>query len=119
MSWSEVKNGDGKVDGFDVGGSGGEKLVKKSEKLSKGLKLSKSGNSKGKNLAKSKKLSKSGNLSNFGVIKAGPSFLTPGAREAFNYIQLIFIEAPILWHFDPECHIWIKTDALSYTIEMC
>ena len=86
----------GGVGGVDGWNDGLKHVEPKTGKFAKSLKLSKSGNSKGKNLAKSKKLSKSGNLSNFGVIKAGPSFLTPGAREAFNYIQLIFIEAPIL-----------------------
>ena len=44
-----------------------------------------SAKSKGQNLAMStKNSSKSGNLPNFGTTKAGPSFLTPGASEAFN-----------------------------------
>ena len=36
-------------------------------------------------------------------------FLTPRARQAF-------IEIPILYHFDPDCHIWIKTDISDYVI---
>ena len=35
---------------------------------------------------------------------------------AFNRLQLAFIEAPILQHFDPKCYIWIETDALGYAI---
>ena len=56
VSELEVKNGNGEIVEFGVSDS--EELAKKSEKLLKGLKLSKLGNSKGKNLAKSKKLSK-------------------------------------------------------------
>ena len=79
-------------------------------------KLAKSGNSKGKKLAKSKKPSKSGNSPNFDAKEAGPSFLTPEARSAFNRLRLAFTEAPILRHFDPECHIRIETDASGYAI---
>ena len=75
---------------------GGEELAKKSGKLSKGLKLSNLGNLKSKNSAKSKKLSKSENSPNFNIKKAGPSFLTPKARAAFNRLQLTFTKAPIL-----------------------
>ena len=39
-----------------------------------------------------------------------PIFLTPGAREAINRLRHSIIEAPILRHFDPECHIRIETD---------
>ena len=115
VSGPEVGNGDSEVIRFGVSG-GGDELAKKSGKLSKGLKLSKSGNSKGKKSAKSKKPSKSGNSPNFDAKEAGPSFLTPEARSAFNRLRLAFTEAPILWHFDPECHIWIKTDASGYAI---
>ena len=45
-----------------------------------------------------------------------PTFLTPGAREAFNQLRQAFTEAPILRHFDPECHIRIETDASGYAI---
>ena len=72
--------------------------------------------SKSRNLAKSKKQSKSGNSPKFDATKAGPSFLTPKARATFNRLRLAFIKAPILWHFESEYHIWIKTDALSYAI---
>ena len=115
MSGPEVRNDNGKVIRFGDGDSS-EKLAKKSGKLSKGLKLSKLGNSKGKNLAKSKKPSKSGNSPNFDTKKAGPSFLTPEARAAFNCLWLAFTKAPVLQHFNPECYIRIKTDALGYAI---
>ena len=68
-------------------------------------------------MAKSrKKSSKSGNSSNFDAIEDGPKFLTLDARTAFNCLWLAFTEAPILRHFDPECHIRIETDALGYAI---
>ena len=113
------------VDGVE----GDDKLIKKCGKLSKTGKLSKSqklsklGKSKSEkmfkswNLAKSgKKLSKSGNSTNFNATEDGPKFITPDARTAFNRLRLAFTEAPILRHFDPECHIRIETDASGYAI---
>ena len=44
------------------------------------------------------------------------SYLIPNAKQTFIQLRQTFIKAPILHHFDPECHIWIKTDALGYTI---
>lgn len=44
------------------------------------------------------------------------SFLTPKARLAFTQLRQIFIEAPILCHFDPDYHIWIETDPSGYAI---
>ena len=106
VSGPTVGNDDGDVVRFGVGGSSKE-LVKKSGKLkgqnlAKSQKLSKSGKSKGK---KSKKMSKSGNLPNFDATEARSSFLTPGARETFNCLRLAFTKAPILQHFNLECHI--------------
>ena len=46
----------------------------------------------------------------------GPKFLTTDASTAFNRLWLAFTEAPILRHFDPECHIWIETEPLGYAI---
>ena len=91
--------------------------AKKSEKLSK-LRKSKSKKMvKSQNLAKlGKKSSKSGNSTNFDITKTRPKFLTPDAKIAFNRLQLTFIEALILQHFDPKYHIWIETDILSYAI---
>ena len=110
---SGKNNGNGEVDKF--GGDGMEQ-VKKSEKsknLAKSRKLFKSGKSKGE---KSKKPPKSGTFPNFDAKDSRPSFLTPEARSAFNCLQLTFTKAPILQYFDPECHIWIETDASGYTI---
>ena len=42
-----------------------------------------------------KKLSKSKN----------PAFLTADAKQAFTQLRQAFTKAPILSHFDPECHI--------------
>ena len=81
--------------------------------MAKLQKLSKSRKSKGK---KSKKPSKSGNSSHFNAMENEPSFLTPGAREAFNRLWLVFTKALILWHFDPECHVWIETNVWGYAI---
>ena len=116
------KIGDGEGgDGIDGGGveiakkSGKSKgqETSKSRKSAKSQKLSKSGISKGE---KPKKSSKSRNSPNFDAKDSGPSFLTPEARSAFNHLWLAFTEAPILRHFDPECHIRIETDALGYAI---
>ena len=82
------------------------KSQKTSKKSAKSQKLSKSGKSKGE---KSKKPSKSRNSPNFDTKDSRLSFQTPKARSAFT-------KAPILWYFDPECHIWIETDASGYAI---
>ena len=96
---------DGKVDGFSIGGNNVE-YAKKSGKLSKSGKSKSKKMSKSQNSAKSgKKLSKNGNLTNFNATKNGPKFLTPDARTAFNRLRLTFTEAPILRHFNLECHI--------------
>ena len=79
---SGKKDGNGKVNEF--GGDSMEQTKKsgksKSQNSAKSQKLSTSGKSKGGKSKgeKSKKPSKSANLPNFGIIKAKPSFLTPG-----------------------------------------
>ena len=114
-----------KVDGIESGDESIEKCGKllKTGKLSKTRKLSKSRKSKSKktskswNLAKSgKKLSKNGNSTNFDATEDGSKFLIPDARTDFNRLRLAFTEALILRHFDPECHIWIETNALGYAM---
>ncbi len=42
------------------------------------------------------------------------SFLTFKARNAFTKLRQAFIEAPILNHFNPKCHIQIETDTSDY-----
>ena len=49
-------------------------------------------------------------------MEASSDFLTPGAREAFNYLRLTFIKTLIFWHFDLKCYIWIEIDTSSYAI---
>ena len=70
-----------------------------------------------RNLSKSKKSknTKSGIQTRIGAT-GEPTFLTPDAREAFNQLRQAFTKAPILRHFDPECHIRIETDASGYAI---
>ena len=59
---------------------------------------------KSKNLSKSKKA-------------VGPSdFLIPGAKLIFTKLRQAFLKAPILHHFDPERHIRIESNTLSYAI---
>ena len=95
----------GSVGGGGDGSSDGSKRMEPETGRSESIKL-----------AKSKKPSKSGNSPNFDAKEAGPNFLTPEARAAFNRLWLAFTHAPILRHFDPKCHIWIETDALGYAI---
>ena len=113
---SKKNNGNGKVNRFNVGENSVEH-AKMSGKLSKSRKSKNKKISKSWNLAKSgKKLSKSENSTKFNITKAKSKFLTLDARTAFNYLRLAFTEALILWHFDPECHIWIEINALGYAI---
>ena len=73
-----------------------------------------------KNLSKSKKSknNKSGNLTRVPNIEAKrePIFLTLDTRKTFNHLRQAFLEALILQHIDPECYIWIETDASGYAI---
>ena len=108
--------GDSEVDRFGVDRNG-VKYAKKSGKLSKSGKSKSEKMSKSQNSAKlGKKLSKNKNSTNFNATEDRPKFLTLNAKTAFNRLRLAFTEAPILWHFDPECHIWIETDASGYAI---
>ncbi len=43
-------------------------------------------------------------------------FLTPKAKKAFIHLQKAFTKTPIVRYFDPDHHIWMKTDALGYAI---
>ena len=53
---------------------------------------------------------------NFRHKEARIGFFTPKARLTFTQLRQVFVEAPILYYFDLESHIWIKTDALNYAI---
>ena len=70
-----------------------------------------------KNLFKSKKLknAKSGIQMHIGAT-GELIFLTLSIKEAFNKLRQAFTKTIILQHFDPKYYIWIKTDALGYTI---
>ena len=41
-------------------------------------------------------------------------YLTLNAKQAFTQLRQAFTKAPIIRHFDPECHIQIKTNASGY-----
>ena len=43
-------------------------------------------------------------------------FLISGAKLAFTELRQAFFKALILHHFNPECHIQIKTDVSGYAI---
>ncbi len=43
-------------------------------------------------------------------------FLNSKAKIAFTKLRQVFVEAPILNHFYPECYIQIETDASGYAI---
>ena len=70
-----------------------------------------------RNLSKSKKLKniKSEIQTRLGAMEE-PIFLTPNARKVFNQLRQVFTKAPILQHFDPECHIRIETNVSGYAI---
>ncbi len=57
-----------------------------------------------KNLSSVVKSAKS-KKSNFAKANSGTDFLTPGAKDTFIHLRKAFTKAPILRHFDPECHI--------------
>ena len=44
------------------------------------------------------------------------TFLILNAKKTFNYLQLVFIKALILQHFDLKIYIWIETKVLGYAI---
>ena len=47
----------------------------------------------------------------------GASYLTLETRLTFTQLRKVFTKAPILQHFDLECHIQIETNASSYAID--
>ena len=65
------------------------------------------------NLFKNEKSRKSTRVPSIGA-RRELNFLNPEAKKAFNHLQLAFIKAPILRHFDLESHIQIETDASGY-----
>ena len=68
-------------------------------------------------LSKSKKSkNKKSEILIHSIITGKPMFLTPDTKEVLNRLRQSFIKASILWHFNPECDIRIKTNASSYVI---
>ena len=67
------------------------------------------------NLSKNNKSKNSMRMPNIGAIEK-PNFLTPNAKKAFNHLQLAFIKAPILQHFDLKSHIQIEINISGYAI---
>lgn len=66
-------------------------------------------------MPKSQKLLKSESLNKSNTRKRS-SFLTFGTKIVFNCLWLVFTKASILQYFNPENHIYIITDILSYVI---
>ena len=64
-----------------------------------------------KNLSITKKLKKKWKANSIGA-----DFLTSDAKEIFIHLRKAFTKAPILRHFDSECHIRIEIDASGYAI---
>ena len=76
---------------------------------------------KGKNLAKTTKSKILVKSKNHDFLKSRPEevgtgFFTPKARLAFTQLRQAFVEALIIYHFDPKNHIRIESDVLSYAI---
>ena len=97
---SRAGHGQSKIDGSEMDNvevDGGEVEVKIDEIGKKVRKLFKS-----KNLPKSKKMIRS------------LDFFILGAKLVFTKLRQAFLKALIFHYFDPECYIWIKTDASGY-----
>ena len=73
------------------------------------------GSDRNLSISKKSKNTKSGIQTRIGAT-GEPTFLTCGTKETFNQLRQVFTKAPILRHFDPECHIWIETDVSGYAI---
>ncbi len=91
-----AKNPEQGGQGIQVKDQGEKEPEHKSRKGQKGQKTAKL-----KKWIQAKKVEAS-KAKNFG--QSG-SFLTADTRRAFTKLRQAFIEAPILNHFDPECHI--------------
>ena len=70
-------------------------------------------------MTKSKILVKSKNcdfLPNYRNMEAESGFFIFIARLAFTKLRQAFVKTPILYYYDPKCHIWIKTNVSRYAI---
>ncbi len=108
--------GDEKQDGKRIQVDGNKK---KPVQLAQSAQKSFKGQLKGQETAKSKnwiraEKSEASRAKDFS--SQSGSFLTSKARKTFTNLKQEFVEAPILNHFDPECHIRIETDTSSYAI---
>ena len=65
---------------------------------------------------KVQKTSKSKNLSKSKKTVGFSDFFTLRAKLAFTKLRQAFFKTPILYHFDPKCHIQMKINALGYAI---
>ena len=50
-------------------------------------------------------------------LNVATGYLTLDNRQAFTQLRQTFTKAPILWHFDLECHIRIETNVSGYAID--
>ena len=101
-----------------VGGSNNSGQNLAGSEKSKNHQISaKSRKSKPKSSKSKKAISDKSEISvNSTVATNATGYLTPKARKAFIQLRQAFTKAPILRHFDPECHIRIQTDASGYAI---
>ena len=60
--------------------------------------------------AKKEEISKTNNVGQSGML------FIADARRAFTKLRQVFVEAPILNHFDPEHYIRMEIDVLGYAI---
>ncbi len=94
--------------GIQVEDQGKKEPAQKSRKGQKGQKTAKS---KKWIYAKKTEASRAKNLSSLSGL-----FLTADARRAFTKLRQVFVEAPILNHFELGRHIQIETDVSGYAI---
>ena len=73
-----------------------------------------------KNISQSKKSKNKKSENSIYILTTGarkrPTFITFNAKKAFNHLKQAFIKAPILRHFDQECHIQIEIDTSDLAI---
>ena len=65
---------------------------------------------------KIQKMSKSKTLFKCKKTVGFSDFLTPRAKLSFTKLRQAFFKAPILYYFNPKCHIRIETDISGYAL---